>query len=618
MPSCSRSASAPAGVVGIGVGQGDRHDPAARAARPPRAPGRGRVRSGRPGRSARNVRRPTRYALTGWPATPPPAGISIRTMSSADRPRRPTSPSRPGARRARISSIDVDVQQLRRASSTSAATCRARRAPSTPARRPVDARRAPTTSSPTSVASAPSGNVCREEPRVESALHDRRRDPARQWHEEIGAEAQVELLGDRRERVRRRQQPIARRRQVHARPDGPRAARRPPRTPRGWPPRARPAPRSAPGPRRAPPRPRRRSMMERASSRGSASAASTRPPGNTCMSGAKAIDAGRWVSSTSSPAGPRSEQHDGRGRQGRRHSGHPRSMSRTFGLLGVPSSAGARTPGQEKGPAALRAAGLLELLDANGLEVRDHGDLPLFRWRPDPATPHPAEPCGGRVCRLGGRRVDRRGGPSRRHPARRRWRLHDHRRRDRGDAASRTRSEPALRRRRCRSLRARDATRRPHGLDGRGAPPGRAGCRSRAGRPRPHDTDARARARSCSSVRARCPCGRRRIPGMSRGSCSPGTTSAATRSRSSPVALSKQPLRLAPQSSATAVRSSCISMSTCLDFLDCPLADQPEDRGLLLDEAMECLAVFAGSSRFGGLVDHRDQPRPRGLRWARR
>jgi arginase family enzyme len=39
-----------------------------------------------------------------------------------------------------------------------------------------------------------------------------------------------------------------------------------------------------------------------------------------------------------------------------------------------------------------------------------------------------------------------------------------------------------------------------------------------------------------------------------------------------------------------------------LDFLDCPLADQPEDRGLLLDEAVECLRVFAGSPRFGGLV----------------
>jgi arginase len=50
-----------------------------------------------------------------------------------------------------------------------------------------------------------------------------------------------------------------------------------------------------------------------------------------------------------------------------------------------------------------------------------------------------------------------------------------------------------------------------------------------------------------------------------------------------------------------------------LDFLDCPLADQPEDRGLLLAEAVECLRVFAGSPRFGGLVvteinpDHGDQ-----------
>ncbi len=50
-----------------------------------------------------------------------------------------------------------------------------------------------------------------------------------------------------------------------------------------------------------------------------------------------------------------------------------------------------------------------------------------------------------------------------------------------------------------------------------------------------------------------------------------------------------------------------------LDFLDCPLADQPEDRGLLLNEAIDCLGVFAGSPRFGGLVvteinpDHGDQ-----------
>jgi arginase len=49
-----------------------------------------------------------------------------------------------------------------------------------------------------------------------------------------------------------------------------------------------------------------------------------------------------------------------------------------------------------------------------------------------------------------------------------------------------------------------------------------------------------------------------------------------------------------------------------LDFLDCPLADQPEDRGLRLDAAVDCLRVFAGSPRFGGLVvteinpDHAD------------
>lgn len=49
-----------------------------------------------------------------------------------------------------------------------------------------------------------------------------------------------------------------------------------------------------------------------------------------------------------------------------------------------------------------------------------------------------------------------------------------------------------------------------------------------------------------------------------------------------------------------------------LDFLDCPLADQPEDRGLPLDDAMDCLAVFAASPRFRGLViteinpDHAD------------
>ncbi|MCO8273004.1 arginase family protein [Actinoplanes sp. TRM 88003] len=59
-------------------------------------------------------------------------------------------------------------------------------------------------------------------------------------------------------------------------------------------------------------------------------------------------------------------------------------MSRQWSVLGVPSSAGAHTPGVEQGPAALRAAGLLSDLRAAGLDVDDHGDVPGFRWRPDP------------------------------------------------------------------------------------------------------------------------------------------------------------------------------------------------------------------------------------------
>lgn len=56
-------------------------------------------------------------------------------------------------------------------------------------------------------------------------------------------------------------------------------------------------------------------------------------------------------------------------------------------LIGVPSSAGARQTGQERAPAALRAAGLLERLRAKGLEVADLGDLPSASFRPDPAHP---------------------------------------------------------------------------------------------------------------------------------------------------------------------------------------------------------------------------------------
>lgn len=54
-------------------------------------------------------------------------------------------------------------------------------------------------------------------------------------------------------------------------------------------------------------------------------------------------------------------------------------MERHWGLLGVPSSAGAHTPGLEKGPEALRRAGLVEMLQMAG--VTDHGDTSNGRQR---------------------------------------------------------------------------------------------------------------------------------------------------------------------------------------------------------------------------------------------
>jgi arginase len=54
-----------------------------------------------------------------------------------------------------------------------------------------------------------------------------------------------------------------------------------------------------------------------------------------------------------------------------------------FGLLGVPSSAAAHGPGQEKAPAALRRARLPERLSAAGVRLVDYGDLPVVRWQPN-------------------------------------------------------------------------------------------------------------------------------------------------------------------------------------------------------------------------------------------
>ena len=60
----------------------------------------------------------------------------------------------------------------------------------------------------------------------------------------------------------------------------------------------------------------------------------------------------------------------------------------SLSLIGVPSSAGAYAPGQEKAPGALRDAGLLELLRERGVAVDDRGDSDPQRWRPDRARPY--------------------------------------------------------------------------------------------------------------------------------------------------------------------------------------------------------------------------------------
>src|SRR5215510_5131417 len=58
-----------------------------------------------------------------------------------------------------------------------------------------------------------------------------------------------------------------------------------------------------------------------------------------------------------------------------------------LGLLGAPTSMASFAPGQEKAPRALREAGLLDALTAAGIEIADHGDLPMRRWRPDRTNP---------------------------------------------------------------------------------------------------------------------------------------------------------------------------------------------------------------------------------------
>lgn len=60
---------------------------------------------------------------------------------------------------------------------------------------------------------------------------------------------------------------------------------------------------------------------------------------------------------------------------------------RKIGIIGVPSSAGARQTGQEQAPRAYRKAGLIEFLHSAGLSVIDFGNLPETQFRPDQQHP---------------------------------------------------------------------------------------------------------------------------------------------------------------------------------------------------------------------------------------
>jgi arginase len=71
-------------------------------------------------------------------------------------------------------------------------------------------------------------------------------------------------------------------------------------------------------------------------------------------------------------------------------------MTDHLAIIGMPSSAGAYAPGQEKTPAALRDIGLIELLTMHGIPVDDHGDVAGFRWSVD--KEHPRAINSGKVA----------------------------------------------------------------------------------------------------------------------------------------------------------------------------------------------------------------------------
>lgn len=71
-------------------------------------------------------------------------------------------------------------------------------------------------------------------------------------------------------------------------------------------------------------------------------------------------------------------------------------------VFGVPTAAGARGPGPERAPFALREAGLLDALRGGGAVVVNLSDLSLFPHRDDPEHPHarnaPVVACAARAA----------------------------------------------------------------------------------------------------------------------------------------------------------------------------------------------------------------------------
>jgi arginase len=55
----------------------------------------------------------------------------------------------------------------------------------------------------------------------------------------------------------------------------------------------------------------------------------------------------------------------------------------SLAIIGAPTSVGAYAPGQEKTPDAIRAAGLIPLLEAIRINVTDKGNIPGYRWKVD-------------------------------------------------------------------------------------------------------------------------------------------------------------------------------------------------------------------------------------------